>query len=867
MNVTKNTYGGLYNGFAVVSGYLAPTGCHIPTLTEWQTLNTYLGTNAGLKLKEIGTDYWTFPGGTNTTGFGGRGGGCRNEYGVFDIMKSYAIFATSSTWMTDQIYDAELASVNDPPTDDNLVAGGVYPKLWGYSVRCLLDDPGTWHAGMLIVDYDNNIYNTVQIGTQVWLVENLKTEHLNDGTLIPNVTDNTAWSLLSTPAMCYYDNDTDVTIISTDSNDLDFNEPFNVVFSIGDVRNMGFGSNNKTYTLNIPLTKKNKKFLKFIPTPDVKSEPNAIAYLYSHKSLIMVGKVIVTKFYDLTAEVIINGNDWMDNLDVIKLSDIDTSDGDHTLTAANVEDSWSVSYPACRYPMIDFGALMSGEKGSTANWLATDFIPMISIAYLINKILAPYTIVSDWLNSAYVKDLFILGAEKIKDGDFPSGTGLSVQVTNAIDNLNSGSSSTMIMITLEQNISFLTKITDEASSWAGNIYTIAVAGSYRFQVSLTLNNDAYGNPNLTITNEIFEYAIMKNSSYMDNDDAGAYSGTELLEGKTYTLDTGYQHCEVGDNITVAINMRCQANINSGTQTITLSVAASSTFVDVPGNKYPGIGEFIYLVNLLPDMTQLDFLAAIRDIFNLRFWMDKPKGTIYIEPWDQLLTDEVIDITDFVDFSDKMAETISQYYYQITSLHWKDDTEDKAYSEYLKLYASTPGKKQVTLESKFTIPGIQDKEHSFSSVIMGYNEVINEYTTLVPRIWDEVPVSPYSTYKRKVGFNTRIVHWSGLTESFTWQYESATHTSYPKIEPIDWVDLFTNYWQKFYHYIDKGKLYTIDIKIKPGFLTQFLTVVNDATKEGFRPTYQITIGNVKYNFFLQKITASEFTAQLELILKW
>jgi hypothetical protein len=107
----------------------------------------------------------------------------------------------------------------------------------------------------------------------------------------------------------------------------------------------------------------------------------------------------------------------------------------------------------------------------------------------------------------------------------------------------------------------------------------------------------------------------------------------------------------------------------------------------------------------------------------------------------------------------------------------------------------------------------------------------------------------------------------MTSAFSWKFEGTTKTSYPKIDPIDWSDIYTNYWQKFYHYIDKGKLYTIDMKIKPGFLTQFLTVVNDATKEGFRPTYQITIGNVKYNFFLQKITASEFMAQLELILKW
>jgi uncharacterized protein (TIGR02145 family) len=65
----------------------------------------------------------------------------------------------------------------------------------------MAEDVGT------ITDIDGNLYHTVTIGTQVWMVENLKVTHYRNSDSIPNITDGTEWGSLKTGAYCNYNND------------------------------------------------------------------------------------------------------------------------------------------------------------------------------------------------------------------------------------------------------------------------------------------------------------------------------------------------------------------------------------------------------------------------------------------------------------------------------------------------------------------------------------------------------------------------------------------------------------------------------------------------------------------------------------
>jgi uncharacterized protein (TIGR02145 family) len=57
-----------------------------------------------------------------------------------------------------------------------------------------------------VTDIEGNVYQTVKIGNQVWMAENLKTTKYNDQAAIPNVIENNEWIALTTDAFCWAQN-------------------------------------------------------------------------------------------------------------------------------------------------------------------------------------------------------------------------------------------------------------------------------------------------------------------------------------------------------------------------------------------------------------------------------------------------------------------------------------------------------------------------------------------------------------------------------------------------------------------------------------------------------------------------------------
>lgn len=62
------------------------------------------------------------------------------------------------------------------------------------------------NRAQIVTDIDGNIYSTVTIGTQVWMVENLKVTHYRNGEDIINITNNEWWTQFKVAASCNYEN-------------------------------------------------------------------------------------------------------------------------------------------------------------------------------------------------------------------------------------------------------------------------------------------------------------------------------------------------------------------------------------------------------------------------------------------------------------------------------------------------------------------------------------------------------------------------------------------------------------------------------------------------------------------------------------
>lgn len=144
------TYGAIYNWYAVSTGKLCPKGWHVPTEEEWNDLMDYADGNVKsgdnpAKLKESGTAHWKAPndGATNEIHFTALPAGEINLFNLDDREPG-----TKTSWWT-STEDTNNLEPGQKPTNAEIVGlsynfhtktMGTYQKEAALPVRCKMDE-------------------------------------------------------------------------------------------------------------------------------------------------------------------------------------------------------------------------------------------------------------------------------------------------------------------------------------------------------------------------------------------------------------------------------------------------------------------------------------------------------------------------------------------------------------------------------------------------------------------------------------------------------------------------------------------------------------------------------------------------------
>lgn len=126
-------YGRLYTWYAAMEA--CPSGTHLPTMEEFETLISLAGgvDVAGGKLKS--TSGWQGENGTDEFGFSALPAGYMSSLSGFSVEKRGCVFWSSTESDNDHSYNYSMGNDNNSVF---LFSGG-FKTLDGYSVRCILD--------------------------------------------------------------------------------------------------------------------------------------------------------------------------------------------------------------------------------------------------------------------------------------------------------------------------------------------------------------------------------------------------------------------------------------------------------------------------------------------------------------------------------------------------------------------------------------------------------------------------------------------------------------------------------------------------------------------------------------------------------
>lgn len=431
-------------------------------------------------------------------------------------------------------------------------------------------------------------------------------------------------------------------------------------FSVLEIQDITKRKSENTQTFTLPFTETNNDFFShFYDLSAGGDSPTDSYYSFNPnrktQASILVDSIEVIEGYmqllsvnatNQTYEVIVYGlvANIVNQLSDSKLNDLDLSEFNHVLNETNVMDSWdgAITYTSgsngdeILYPIIDYGfdydidSLQSDTTANKKNPITCENLkPAIKVRTVLKKILesvgygnidSAFT-QSDFFNNQYMT----LGTSKENINNQAEDSFRVGKQNNTVINYQTTSLVPFTRQTDSTNEDFYTSTNLDSNGY----YTAAADGYYRFRIGLKYSISNVG------TNRYSSYALMYN---IGSDDYIISKGQILVATNNFiTFDTDLIYLEGGQTLKIKFNFAGNVGYPSSSFTIhalstDLSKQSSFELIEAPASN---IGTTIDLStgnNILPQITQIEFLKSILSRYNIVLVPDKfIADRIEIEP--------------------------------------------------------------------------------------------------------------------------------------------------------------------------------------------------------------------------------------------
>jgi hypothetical protein len=501
--------------------------------------------------------------------------------------------------------------------------------------------------------------------------------------------------------------------------------PFPISYNVGDIKDLSKRKGTSSKTITLPWTQTNLNLFQSVYMFSSSSIGNfdptirATAQYYYNSILLFNGyaqlqRCTLDKSFEITlySEVI----DYIQQMNKIKLNELDFSEYNHTLTLQHQVDTWggTVVLNGVNTNLLNqgkgyyYGLTENGyDRPANDEFRLTDIPPQLYVYEVLLKLFQRIGITwdSDILETLAVKKMLLCYG----GGELPSITQEQADddsVFGTEDNKGDGfiiNRSINLVRDLDQPIGLLNTFVNNFSTFidatitqdlltqvvTGVPLTIRAKSKGLYEVQYNgdhnLNIDIVGNGSGAYTvNGSYSLAlvVLKNGSLISNDSIYTGAITSETTATTFTFDYKRQiNVEVNDVLTFGVTfiLNDTTFTRTGMNSATVTTTIESDTVNINLQKQPQQltdGGTVYLSAFLPDMTGDVFFKGVINMLNLYVNPNENDPTILeIETLDDFYIDSSDDWTKKIDFSEDVIVTPTiNFATRNYLLKFKDDSD-------------------------------------------------------------------------------------------------------------------------------------------------------------------------------------------------